>query len=207
MPLSHLRDIISPEYRGPRAGFDEAQVIKAIIEIGENKVIGRTKLGSTLDLGQGEIRTLIKRLKDAGLITVEASGCALTPKGKNEFAQLQAAFPWRSLVDGSSLGVGRICFSILARGASKRVRNGIEQRDAAIIAGAAGALTILFVKDRFVTPNDGTDCEKSTDSDEPWRTIRASKPREGDAIIISGADESLTAEYGAWSAAKTLLSP
>lgn len=204
LPLTNLREILDSEYRGPKAGFSEAQVLKAIITIGDNGKIGRTKLGSELALGTGEIRTLIKRLKEAELISVDANGCELDSKGKQEYKALLDLFPWKSEVDGTSLRIGSYCYAIIARNGSKHVRLGIEQRDAAIKSGAVGALTLLFKRGSFVIPNEGTDCEKMTGSKEPWKALRTAKLLDGDAIVISGGNDIHSAEYGAWSAASTL---
>lgn len=204
LSLANLRGILDSEYRGPRAGFSEAQVLKAIVTIGDNGKIGRTKLASELNLGTGAIRTLIKRLKEAEVISVDSSGCELGSKGKQEYKELVDLFPWKSVVDGSSLGIGSYCYAIIGRRVSRHVRMGIEQRDAAIKSGAVGALTLLFKKGCFVIPNEGTDCEKMTGSKEPWKSLRSAKLLEGDAVVISGGNDIHSAEYGAWSAASTM---
>lgn len=204
MPFSSLGSVLESDYKGPKAGFSQAHVIKAIMEIGESGKVGRTKLATLLDLGQGEIRTLIKRLREGDLITVESNGCELTDAGRRTFRELVKSVPWRGKVNGVSLGIGRQCWAIVLRGKNSKVKKGIEQRDAAIKSGASGALTVVYSNHRFIIPDDGTDCEESGSS-EPWFTIRNSDPREGDLIIVSGADSHLVAEYGGWSAALTLL--
>ena len=204
MALGRLGEVLASDYKGPRAGFTEAHVLKAILTIGKLGSVGRGKLGSLLDLGQGEVRTLIKRLKDTGLISIEAEGCVLTDDGRREHVRILKVLPWSSEVDGTSLDFGRQYWALVVRARPGRVRNGIEQRDAAVKSGANGALTVRYVSGRFRVYSDNADCEPGGPS-EPWTTIRSASPQEGDTVIVSAADGVLLAEYGALSAALTLL--
>ena len=81
MVLEALREVLDSDYRGPRAVFTQVHVLKAMIAIGRAGSVGRGRLGTLTGLGQGEVRTLIKRLKDNDLIVIEANGCALSKKG------------------------------------------------------------------------------------------------------------------------------
>lgn len=202
--MEKLEAILTSDYKGPRAGFTEAHVLKAILTIGSSGNVGRGKLGVFLHLGQGEVRTLIKRLKDAGLITVEERGCSLSQTGRKEYARIRKLIPWSSLVEGKSLGLGSYCWAVNVRGRSDKIKKGIEQRDAAVKAGARGALTAIYSSGKFRVPPDDTDCERSIAS-EPWSAIRSSGVKEGDTLIVSGSDDLLSAEYGALSAALTIL--
>jgi predicted transcriptional regulator len=205
MVLQILSRVLSSDYKGPRAGFSQAHVLKAILVIGEQANIGRGKLAQTLNLGQGEVRTLIKRLKETGLVKIKAHGCVLTKSGFKHFHALVKLLPWRSPVNCGLLGLGKQCFAVLVKHRSAKVNKGIEQRDAAIKSGAIGAFTVLFKKGRFVVPFGWEDCEKSGAS-EPWISIRAAaKPKDGDTVIISGSDDLLLSEYGALSAALSIL--
>ena len=83
------------------------------------------------------------------------------------------------------------------------IKHGIEQRDAAIMAGAKGATTLIFTKNRLTMPGIKEDVSKSNAS------ILASLSKlimnEGDVIIIGSADEKIRAELGAKTAALQLL--
>ena len=204
MRIHKLDQVLARDYKGPRAHFSQADVLKSIVLIGESERLGRTKLSILLDLGVGEIRTLIKRLKDSGLIRVSAVGCELSELGKKNYATIKKVVYWRSAVQGESLGIGKYCWAFVIRGKSSKVKMGIEQRDAAIKAGASGVITVIFSHDKFLIPIEGTDCESPRPS-EPWITVRGSGLREGDVVIVSGAADSLTAENGGWSASMTLL--
>src|SRR5437899_6709573 len=187
MSLQVLRDVLSSEYKGPRAIFSEVHVLRAILAIGTSGAVGRGKLGSIVGLGQGEVRTLIKRMKENDLIVIQPDGCKLSRKGEREFHKLREKIPWSSEVRAKSLGIGDKCSAVLVRGAATNVKKGIEQRDAAIKAGALGAFTAVFAKGRFTLPGEGTDCEKDGPRDL-WSAARSAGPNEGDVLVVVGAD-------------------
>jgi hypothetical protein len=204
MPMPVLREVLSSEYRGPRAVFSEVHVLRAMLAIGAGGAVGRGKLGSLVGLGQGEVRTLIKRMKGKELIVIEPEGCKLSRRGEREFHKLKEKIPWSSSVSAKSLGIGDSCSAALVRGAAVNARKGIEQRDAAIRVGATGAFTAVFTRGRFTLPGEGTDCER----DGPrglWSAARSAGPLEGDALIVVGADSVETAELGTLAAALTLF--
>lgn len=199
-----MREVLSSEYKGPRAVFSEVHVLKALLAIGAAGTVGRGRLGSLVGLGQGEVRTLIKRLKENEIIVIEPEGCKLSGKGRREFQKLREKIPWSSVVNAKSVGIGDRCSAVLVRGAAGKVRKGIEQRDAAIRVGASGALTAVFSRGRFAIPGEGADCEKNGPP-ELWAAARSAGPREGDALIVVGADFDEAAELGTLAAALTLF--
>ncbi|HEV2390270.1 MAG TPA: DUF4443 domain-containing protein [Nitrososphaerales archaeon] len=204
MTLEALRDVLSSDYKGPRAVFSEVHVLKAILAIGAAGAVGRGRLGSLVGLGQGEVRTLIKRMRENDLIRIQPDGCRLSKKGEREFQKLREKIPWSSPVDAKSLGIGDDCAAILVRGAAKNVRRGIEQRDAAVRVGAVGALTAVFAKGRFTIPGEGTDSEKEGPPGL-WSAARSAGPREGDVLIVVGADSEEAGQLGTLAAALTLF--
>jgi uncharacterized protein DUF4443 len=204
MALPVLREVLTSDYRGPRAVFSEVHVLRAMLVIGSGGAVGRGRLGSLVGLGQGEVRTLIKRMKEKELIVIEPEGCKLSRKGEREFQRLKEKIPWSSIVNARSLGIGDRCSAVLVRGASGKVKKGIEQRDAAIRVGAMGAFTALFTRGRFTLPGEGEDCEKGGPK-ELWSAARSAGPREGDALIVVGADSDDAAGLGVLAAALTLF--
>jgi hypothetical protein len=206
-----IQSVLSSDYRGPRAAYGEVEILKAIFAIGKSETnLGRARLGQVTGLGQGEIRTLIARLKSSGLIVVDAKGCTLTEKGKREYYALSKTLPYSSVVEARPLGLGKSAWAIIARGSENKIRNGIEQRDASIRVGAGGALTVIYSLDTFMIPgidkeSEDADCEALGPS-EPWKTIRIEgKPKNGDAVIVSWGDSAMVAEDGALAAALTII--
>jgi hypothetical protein len=203
MVLSALREVLDSDYRGPHAIFTQVHVLKALVAIGKSGNLGRGRLGTLTGLGQGEVRTLIKRLKDNQLIVIETDGCRLSKKGEREYAKISAFLLWSGPVDAASLELGEECWAVVVAGADKAVRYGIEQRDAAIKAGADGAFTSVYKSGRFIVPGEGIDCEKDGPS-EPWITVRKAAPHEGDVVVVTGSPRPIDSENGALAAVLTL---
>jgi hypothetical protein len=83
------------------------------------------------------------------------------------------------------------------------VRLGIEQRDAAVKAGAKGAVTMVYRKGLlFIPPSE----EVKGEWVEPVRRIiDLFKPEDLDVIILCGADSKDDAENAVIAAALTLI--
>jgi predicted transcriptional regulator len=212
MPLKkQIQALLASDYRGPKAAYGEVDILKALLAIGKSRTnLGRTRLGQLTGLGQGEVRTLIARLKTNGLIEVDAKGASLTEKGKREFAGISKTLPYSSQVEAKPLGLGKFAWSIIVRDNQNKIRTGIEQRDASIRVGADGAITVIYSSGKFMIPSldkksANADCEALGPS-EPWTTIRSEgKPKNGDVVIVSWANSILLAEAGALSGALTIL--
>ena len=212
MPLKkQIQAVLASDYRGPKAAYGEVDILKSLFAIGKSKTnLGRTRLGQLTGLGQGEVRTLISRLKNSGLIVVDAKGASLTEKGKREFIGITKSLPYSSQVEARTIGLGKYAWSIIIRDNQTKIRSGIEQRDGSIRVGAGGALTVIYSSGKFMVPSvdknsANTDCEAHGPS-EPWTTIRSEgKPKTGDVVIVSWADSLLLAEAGALAAALTIL--
>lgn len=204
MDAQNLRGVLEPDYRGPRAVFTEVHVLKALMAIGLSGRVGRGRLGELAGLGQGEVRTLIKRLRESGFIAIEPNGCVLTKKGEEEYGKISSLLTWSSSVEAGGLNLGERCWAVVVAGGARKVRYGIEQRDAAIKEGAEGAFTALYRGSRFTVPGEGTDCEKDGPA-EPWTSIRGASLRDGDAVVIAGSERDSDSENGALAAALTLF--
>jgi len=185
--------------------FTEAHVVKAIEEISIQKNVGRQKLSKELQLGEGAARTLVKHLKNEGLVEVSKLGITLSQYGRRMLSDLKAVLSEQIEVPFSSLTIGQFNIAILVRGKVKAVKYGLEQRDAAIMAGAKGATTLIFSKNKLTMPSaSGEDIFKG---DIALHNLLLSKlnPKEGDIIIIGSANEKISAEFGAKMAALQLL--
>ena len=192
---------------GPKPEFEVTDVIKLFFVLGKGAPKGRKSLSRELHLGEGSIRTLLNRLQENNLVEMSRAGCTLTESGRFVYEELEKMITQPKPIDAGPLSQGAWNYVILIRGSAVNVRSGLEQRDAAVRAGANGATTLLYLNDHFSLPCVDMDVERTYDSDF-WNTLRGLlKPRDGDAIIIVGADSARAAEKGAFSAAlHTLLS-
>ncbi len=187
---------------GPSPTFSKLHAYKAMAVLGERN-LGRNALSKEIGIGSGAVRTLIAKLKKMNLITVEKIGCQLTTKGESTRKEMLLQIPTSKPIDAGRLSVGKFDHAVIVKGAAKRVRAGIEQRDAAIVQGAKGATTIIFKNGKF-SLSDSMDCEKDF-PDKVWKALKGLRPKDGDAIIVSSSETAQKAEYGALAAAWTLL--
>jgi hypothetical protein len=84
------------------------------------------------------------------------------------------------------------------------VKSGIEQRDAAVRAGADGAVTLVVKHGELIMP-PAADSKMRPKADNAKKIQETFQPQESDAIIIAGANSEQNAEEGARAAAWTLL--
>jgi len=188
---------------GPYPSFSIVHVLKALELIAEEGPIGRGKLSTSLGTGEGSTRTLLSRLKDAGLITISKPGCSLTKKGERVWRQYRLVFPQKVRLGKSELTLDSCGVAVLVKDAMDRVRAGLEQRDAAVMAGALGATTLVFVGKRLIVPSISQDVAK----DFPTafnQIIKRMSLVEKDVVVIASAQTWGRAEYGAIAAAWTL---
>lgn len=192
---------------GPRPGFELTDVIKLFFVLGEGAPKGRKSLSKELNLGEGSIRTLLNRLQESNFVKMGRGGCRLTESGTSIYKELAKMITQPTPVEVSPLSQGAWNYGILIRGSAERIKSGLEQRDAAVRAGADSATTLLYVGGRFILPCVDMDAEKTYPSSF-WKTLKdLLNPKDGDSLIIVGAGSAKAAERGALTAAlQTLLS-
>ncbi len=191
---------------GPKPGFEITDVIKLFFVLGEGAPRGRKSLSKELQLGEGSVRTLLSRLQEFALVKMERGGCRLTESGVSIYRELAKMITQPKPVDAGPLSQGAWNYVILIRESAAKIRSGLEQRDAAVRAGASGATTVIYAAGRFSLPGVDVDVEKTYPSSF-WRALRdLLNPKDGDTIIIVGASSAKAAERGALTAAlQTLL--
>jgi len=179
-------------------------LIKALELVAKTGQVGRGKLAEELKIGEGATRTLIERLKTAHLISVSKKGCSLTEKGKKIWNEFKSIFPQKTNLERNELALADCNVAVQIRDGRDRVRTGIEQRDAAVVAGAKGATTLVLKGEKLVIPNISEDVNH--DFPIAYHQITALlKLRENDAVVIGSAGTWSKAEYGALAAAWTLI--
>lgn len=199
----HLEKVVSEKAPGPPPTFSVLHILRAL-EIIAEKPTGRGKLAESLNVGDGVVRTIISRLKDAGLVVTSKTGCTLTDKGLKLFKEYKSFFKKKIEIGKNELTIAKHNFAVLIKNCGHKIKSGVEQRDAAIMAGAKGATTMLFKKGRLMIPAVSDDVAK--DFPEAASQIMASmNPEEDDVIIVSSADSLEKAEYGALAAAWKLF--
>jgi predicted transcriptional regulator len=137
-----IKGLAGTKAPGPSASFTVFHIFYTL-ELMSQKTMGRNKLAKELNVGEGTIRTIINRLVKAGLVVTSKEGCNLTAKGKDIWRQFEEAFPQRTEIPKTELTTSDYNYAFLVKNRGNKVKSGIDQRDAAIVAGAKRALVIV----------------------------------------------------------------
>ncbi len=201
--LQALSRLPSP---GPSPAFTHVHVSRAILVIGHEGPIGRIELSRRLGIGEGAIRTIIKHLIQANMIAIEKDGCVLKKHGTPLYNSLRSKVSEVHVIDARQLALDKVSAAVSIKGAGRLVRRGIEQRDAAIKAGATGACTLVLQGREFLMPMGGSEDWRISNDDSLFQNLKNSlSPKTGDVVVISSAPDKVLAEQGAMAAALTLV--
>lgn len=199
-----MQQIAGKKAPGPSTTFTIFHVFFAL-ELMAQKPLGRNKLAEKLNVGDGAVRTIISRLREANLIETSKEGCNLTKKGLETWCQFNEIFPKRIEVPRSELSASEFNFAFLVKNRGEKVESGIDQRDAAIIAGARKALVIVFKNGHLSIESVSDNIEREYPK-AASQILKELVPQENDVIIIAGADSALKAKRGAFAASWSLIS-
>ena len=199
-----FEDLVLEKAPGPSPSFTVFDIIRVLDIIANTGSVGRGKLSEKLGFGEGATRTLLNRLTEAQLVSISKIGCSLTAKGNKVWDKIKAVMPHKAELEKNELTFALHNVAVLVKGRGGKVKKGLEQRDAAVRAGAVGATTLVFKDRRLVLPTVSVDVAK--DYPKAFREItRLMRPEENDVIIISSADDVKEAEKGALAAAWTVI--
>ena len=199
-----INEIAGKKAPGPSTTFTVFHVFYAL-ELLAKEPLGRNKLAKKLNVGDGAVRTIISRLKNAGLVETSKEGCSLTKKGLDIWGQFEQIFPKRVEIPKNELIESEFNFAFLVKNSGQKVRSGIDQRDAAIIAGARKALVIVF-KGGHLCIESVSNCIEKDYPEAAGQILKEFAPEDNDAIVIAGADSALRAKRGAFAASWSLIS-
>ena len=199
-----LREMAKPRYPGPTPSFTEYHLIRALNLIGARGKVGRGMLSSQLGLGEGTARTIIEHMKHSELISVTKEGCELTRKGGRMFREIRSRINDIKEIGSTGYELGKYNVGVLVKDSADNVNLGIEQRDAAVKAGATGAVTMVLKNAVLQVPPSNK--KVKAEWLEPAKKLAdLFRPNESDVIILCGAETKESAENGILAAALTLL--
>ncbi|HTY46756.1 MAG TPA: DUF4443 domain-containing protein [Methanomassiliicoccales archaeon] len=188
-----------PKY-GPLHRFADYHVYRTLLALADGRRRGRKQLAEAVGLGEGSMRTIVEYLRDKGHIDVKQTGIKISPRGAEFVKQMPVKL---ERLEPSSISLGTRNVAVQVKGKAKKIGLGIEQRDAAIKAGADGATTIVVSGGKLVIPPD-----YFVDRETPeiaYDLRRHFLLNEGDVVIIGTARTYDRAEDGALAAAFELL--
>jgi DNA-binding MarR family transcriptional regulator len=200
----YIQQIAGKKAPGPSTSFTIFHVYYALELLAQNP-LGRNKLAEKLHVGDGAVRTIINRLKDAQLIEISKGGCNLTAKGKEVWRQFETVFPKQADFPKSELITSEFNHAFLVKNSGEKVQSGIDQRDAAIIAGARKALVMVYKKGHLSIESVSDNIEKQYPQ-ATARILEEMQPQDNDVIIVASAESALKAKRGAFAASWSLIS-
>jgi hypothetical protein len=137
-------------------------------------------------------------------MTTSRKGCVLTEKGTKVWNQIKTFIPIIVKIEDNELTFAANNVATIVKNRAEKVNKGLEQRDAAVRAGASGATTLVFKDGRLILPTMSDDVSK--DYPKAFRQIlQFMNLKENDVVIISCGTTLKAAEYGALAASWTLL--
>lgn len=180
----------------------------ALILIGREQPLGRYDLCEKMSIGEGSVRTLMKRFSEAGLIEAEGKqGQTLTDLGQALFDKITKDVPIGLELDIRRLVMYECAFANLVKGRANRISDGIRQRDEAIIQGGygqAGATTLVQKAGNLVMPPDDFHILREYEQ-ETILVVESLRAEDNDVVIIGSANESNLAREVAMAAVMTLF--
>jgi DNA-binding Lrp family transcriptional regulator len=179
-----------------KAQFNAYHVWKTL-SLAKKGIIGRKKLAEELELGEGSVRTLIRYLRDLGLVETFRLGIRPTKEGKRFLSSL-GILPL-PVIDG--LKVAEYAYSMKITPV-RSLGKGFEQRDAAVRAGGVGATTLVCKNGKLCFAGENEDAEKIY---KELSKLRKKYFSEGDVLIVGSATTKKKAEEATFLAALTLL--
>jgi predicted transcriptional regulator len=188
-----------PKY-GPVHRFADYHVYRTLLLLSDGRRRGRKQLADAINLGEGSMRTILEFLREKGYIDVKQTGIKISSKG-HEFLR---SIPIRmERLEPSDISIAERNVAVLVKGRASAIALGIEQRDAAIKAGADGATTIVLKGGKMLVPPDYHLDKEKPEIARKLRKLFALN--DGDIVIVGAAEEYDRAEDGALAAAFALL--
>ncbi|MHA2061750.1 MAG: DUF4443 domain-containing protein, partial [Candidatus Sifarchaeia archaeon] len=193
----------------PHPSFGKAHILIILLHITPKEPIGRYKLSKELEISDSSVRTIIKYLKEIGLVkaipkqghVLSSEGMKLVEKIKKELIKI------RTDLDLKELTIGKFDTICHLRNASLKVRTGVELRDEAIKVGADGATTIIFEKNKLYIPPKPIEDLRKTNETFYNMLISNFDLQEGDVLIVGTASDRKKATEAAIASVLTLLLP
>jgi len=175
--------------------FSEIHIIRTLIEIKKNPS-GRKILSKRIGISEGSMRSMLDYLKEKNFIISTKNGHVLTSNGNemvDKFLRF-CSFPFKiSLPDMTD----KKCVAIILKNASKKIKNGITERDIGVREGCDGAFIFVYENNEFKFPHVNISVLDFPASYKILNDLaQKNEIKEGDVLVVCFAKDYLTAENG-----------
>ncbi|MFH1788898.1 MAG: DUF4443 domain-containing protein [Candidatus Altiarchaeota archaeon] len=177
---------------GAQPSYKTEHILRTLILLEEGR-IGRKKLVKKLGVGEGSVRTILKKLKKEQMITSVKQGHTLSDKGLKMLEKLLEEFTKPHALESFDLACGSTKAMAIVHNASAKVKKGLDERDIAVKAGADGAVILVYKDGKIQFPAGDAGLEELS---ETRSKIEELDLREGDVVVISFAGDEIKAEDG-----------
>jgi len=184
-----IDEVVSP--RGyVKPGFSKYHIYLTLIELGFKGPLGRKSLTSILGIGEGSVRTLIKRLLSFELITIDnVAGVLLTEKGFKAFNLLRDVLVLVGSFDFSECELCRDCrlsIVILRRGVEliKLFGGVLAVRDLVVKYGGVGSVILYYINDGLRLP-DSKELHSIDNRSVLVKLVEGFNISNGDSVLIA----------------------
>jgi len=153
--------------------------------------VGRKTISELLGLGEGSVRTLLRKLSKMNLIESSQRGHTLSDKGRELVERLSKAF---SEVHAVGRVEGYPAYAIVVRNPPEF--KSIELRDEAIRFFAKGAMILVVKNGEVVFPEDGRPLRETMP--ELAERLSVLRSEEGDMVVVTWAENPADAMKSAY---------
>lgn len=185
---------------GPRPNYCDADVYWALKILSERGRTGRAELSDALEMGEGSIRSIIKKLRETELISLFQTGMCINSTG-TDFLNTLPIVPID--IEAEEIVLSEFSQAVVVKNVGNRITIGSEQRDAAIRAGGTGCITIVCSDGKLMMPPDWNLDEKSPTVAQEIRSLGIIE--ENDVVIIGSAKNIHDARNASVTAALELI--
>jgi DNA-binding MarR family transcriptional regulator len=141
---------------GIKPSFWECHVFKTLTYLLETGVAGRPSIIKVLGIGEASMKTLLRRLKESGLvITRRPGGTSLTDSGRTVAEALKQRLQIITSLDPEGLCDDCTAAAVVIKGGEESVRaygGSVKVRDLIIREGGLGALILFFRGKELMLP-------------------------------------------------------
>lgn len=209
MATAALRELIgnickSEAPKGPSPAYSAAHVIKFLRILQAEETMGRMTLAKRLGIGEGSVRTIIKKLLEMSLISVDAvGGCHLIQKGQSVVSELAKVIVSTGEIELKEMGITSPAFAAHLRGVLT-VPAATKLRDAAVRSGAEGMMVFQGIGGKISLPSISDDISKDYPTIDAIIKSRFN-PKNLDLVLVSFSNDPLEAELGALTVSLKLI--